>query len=68
MASWALPNPPKLPALETPADSAQARNWLAQFQTQSIPKELVELSFARSSGPGGQVLCAYPVRDGGLRR
>ncbi|KAI0090358.1 RF-1 domain-containing protein [Irpex rosettiformis] len=54
MSSWTLPNPPKLPALATPTDNAQARTWLSQFQTQTIPKDLVELSFARSSGPGGQ--------------
>lgn len=56
MASWTLPPPPKLPALTTSEDNAQARSWLSQFRTHTaIPKELVELSFARSSGPGGQV-------------
>ncbi|KAI0688421.1 RF-1 domain-containing protein [Cytidiella melzeri] len=54
MATWSLPDPPKLPHLHTPSDNAQARSWIAQFRTQAVPKELVELSFARSSGPGGQ--------------
>ncbi|KAI0806222.1 hypothetical protein BC629DRAFT_1590626 [Irpex lacteus] len=55
MASWTLPPPPKLLALATSEDNAQARSWLSQFRTHTaIPKELVELSFARSSGPGGQ--------------
>ncbi|EPQ54038.1 hypothetical protein GLOTRDRAFT_44314 [Gloeophyllum trabeum ATCC 11539] len=31
-----------------------ARQWLEQFKQQTIPRSMVELSFARSSGPGGQ--------------
>ncbi|KAI0342914.1 hypothetical protein BDW22DRAFT_1329928 [Trametopsis cervina] len=54
MSTWKLPNPPDLKSLQTPADNAQARSWVAQFKTHTIPKELVEMSFARSSGPGGQ--------------
>jgi len=31
-----------------------ARRWLAKFDPDTIPKRLCELSFSRSSGPGGQ--------------
>lgn len=51
----ALPLPPQLPSLETPADNQQARAWVARFKAESVPKDLVELTFSRSSGPGGQV-------------
>ncbi|KAL6298637.1 RF-1 domain-containing protein [Sparassis latifolia] len=50
----ALPIPPPLEALNTSADSAQARAWIAQFKVKEIPRSLVELAFSRSSGPGGQ--------------
>ncbi|KII92220.1 hypothetical protein PLICRDRAFT_50637 [Plicaturopsis crispa FD-325 SS-3] len=50
----ALSLPPALHALETPADTAQARAWLGVFKTENIPKDMVELTFSRSSGPGGQ--------------
>ncbi|KAF5378962.1 hypothetical protein D9757_009122 [Collybiopsis confluens] len=49
-----LPTPPKIPLLQGPADWAEARKWITQFKAESIPKNLVELSFSRSSGPGGQ--------------
>ncbi|KIK58102.1 hypothetical protein GYMLUDRAFT_171801 [Collybiopsis luxurians FD-317 M1] len=49
-----LPIPPNIAALEGPADWADARKWISQFEAESIPKTLVELSFSRSSGPGGQ--------------
>lgn len=55
-----LPTPPKLPSLQTPSDNAAARTWLAHFKTRSVPKEAVELSFARSSGPGGYVPISPP--------
>ncbi|KAF2150896.1 hypothetical protein K461DRAFT_184686 [Myriangium duriaei CBS 260.36] len=32
----------------------QARTWLAQFDAETIPKNICEFSFSRSSGPGGQ--------------
>lgn len=50
--------PQPLPAVAalTPEHEREARAWLSTFQTTaSIPKHLVELSFCRSSGPGGQV-------------
>ena len=47
--------PPQLPSLETPADNQQARAWIDRFKAESVPKDHVELTFSRSSGPGGQV-------------
>ncbi|KAL4263560.1 Prokaryotic-type class I peptide chain release factors domain-containing protein [Pleurotus pulmonarius] len=46
--------PPRLERLATTQDTSDAREWIAQFRNQQIPKNLVELSFSRSSGPGGQ--------------
>ncbi|KAH8100797.1 RF-1 domain-containing protein [Cristinia sonorae] len=47
--------PPNIPKLETPEDNATAREWIATFKTSiAIPRNDVELSFSRSSGPGGQ--------------
>jgi len=54
-----LPKPPKLSGLVTEEDNVDASAWVAQFGAAGkIPKELVELSFSRSSGPGGQA-CIY---------
>ena len=50
-----LPIPPALFSLETRADTAGAREWLNAFTNMTVPRNMVELSFARSSGPGGQV-------------
>lgn len=50
-----LPIPPALTALETPEDTDKARSWIAKFKDATIPRSHVELHFARSSGPGGQV-------------
>jgi len=49
-----LPIPPALFSLETKADTAGAREWLNAFRNVTVPRNLVDLSFARSSGPGGQ--------------
>ncbi|THU76236.1 hypothetical protein K435DRAFT_614892, partial [Dendrothele bispora CBS 962.96] len=49
-----LPVPPNIVSLETTEKHAQARSWATKFQTRNIPKKLVELTFSRSSGPGGQ--------------
>lgn len=49
-----LPIAPRISVLNTPEDISVARSWISSFKTQSIPKALVELSFSRSSGPGGQ--------------
>jgi len=56
-----LPIPPALLSLETKADTASAREWLDAFKVVTVPRNMVELSFARSSGPGGQV-CQSPLR------
>ncbi|KAL1601786.1 hypothetical protein SLS60_006701 [Paraconiothyrium brasiliense] len=37
-----------------PEDLQAARKWLAQLHAETIPKSIGELSFSRSSGPGGQ--------------
>ena len=50
-----LPVPPPLSALATSKDFSAARDWLKSFGGCSIPKEAVDMTFARSSGPGGQV-------------
>lgn len=54
-----LPKPPSLSELLTEEDNANASAWVTRFEGAAgkIPRELVELSFSRSSGPGGQV-CA----------
>jgi hypothetical protein len=36
-----------------------ARDWLAGFGPESIPKQICDLSFSRSSGPGGQNVNKY---------
>lgn len=37
----------------------QARAWVAQLHAETIPKTIGELSFSRSSGPGGQNVNKY---------
>ncbi|KAJ6596025.1 RF-1 domain-containing protein [Mycena sp. CBHHK59/15] len=49
-----IPTPPPLHALESSEEAVLARAWIAQFRALKIPKGSVELSFSRSSGPGGQ--------------
>ncbi|KAJ7470812.1 RF-1 domain-containing protein [Mycena latifolia] len=49
-----IPVPPRLAALESAEETALARAWVAKFRAVEIPKASVELSFSRSSGPGGQ--------------
>lgn len=54
-----LPQPPAIVFL-APEHEKEARAWLTSFRTAAtVPKHLVELSFSRSSGPGGQV--EYPI-------
>ncbi|KAA1467159.1 hypothetical protein DENSPDRAFT_228634 [Dentipellis sp. KUC8613] len=50
----ALPVPPSLRNLDTKDEVRAARDWLSMFKHHTIPKNLVEVTFARSSGPGGQ--------------
>lgn len=54
--SSSLPTPPNLSVLDTPEDTEKARTWISEFEGVSIPRNSVELQFARSSGPGGQVI------------
>ena len=49
------PTPPAIASLETQSDMNAARQWAEAFRRVSIPRETVELTFSRSSGPGGQV-------------
>ncbi|KZT71422.1 hypothetical protein DAEQUDRAFT_724404 [Daedalea quercina L-15889] len=49
-----LPPPPHLAKLENSSENAQAQAWIDKFKHEEIPKNIVELSFSRSSGPGGQ--------------
>lgn len=53
-----LPVPPSLDTLNTAEDNAEARSWIAAFKDKPIPKSLVNFTFSRSSGPGGQV-CVF---------
>lgn len=48
-----------LVATESEADQAAARKWLKDFGRNTIPKNLCEISFSRSSGPGGQNVNKY---------
>lgn len=41
--------------LNTDAHHAAAKQWVEGFKLEDIPKEALEVTFARSSGPGGQV-------------
>lgn len=50
-----LPQPPAFDFL-APEHEKEARAWLTSFRAVgTVHKHLVELSFSRSSGPGGQV-------------
>lgn len=50
-----LPIPPLTASLSCTEDQESAKVWLHSFEdAKSIPKNLVELTFSRSSGPGGQ--------------
>lgn len=50
-----LPAAPRIAELVTPEDTAEARSWVSKFKEETIPRGSVELTFSRSSGPGGQV-------------
>ncbi|TFK73296.1 hypothetical protein BDN72DRAFT_761986 [Pluteus cervinus] len=49
-----LPTPPRILSLESREDTEQAKAWIDKFKTATLPRGVVELSFSRSSGPGGQ--------------
>lgn len=55
-----IPKSPRLSELLTEGDNNIASAWIDEFKAvNKIPKELVEFSFSRSSGPGGQVSPAF---------
>lgn len=48
---------PSLGARQSPDDdneTIQARVWLSQLSSKTIPRHICEISFSRSGGPGGQ--------------
>ena len=49
-----LPHPPALHSLKDTTDFAAARQWVEAFRKIALQRDDVELTFARSSGPGGQ--------------
>ncbi|KAG2075468.1 hypothetical protein BDR04DRAFT_1005973 [Suillus decipiens] len=50
-----LPIPPLTASLSCAEDQENAKVWLRSFEdAKTVPKNLVELTFSRSSGPGGQ--------------
>lgn len=50
-----LPIPPSAASLSCAEDQERAKVWLRTFEdAKTVPKNLVELTFSRSSGPGGQ--------------
>lgn len=42
-------------------DVEECRHWLSQFDAKTFPRSLGELSYSRSSGPGGQNVNKYVV-------
>lgn len=40
-------------------DHREARTWLASFNPNTLPKHICEVTFSRSSGPGGQSVNKY---------
>lgn len=56
-----LPIPPSTASLSCAEDREGAKVWLRTFEdAKTVPRNLVELSFSRSSGPGGQVHSYHP--------
>lgn len=43
-----------LRSLSTDDDHRHARTWIDSFTLEDVPKEELDVSYARSSGPGGQ--------------
>jgi hypothetical protein len=61
-----LPIPPSTASLSRAEEQEGARVWLRSFgEAKTVPKNLVELTFSRSSGPGGQVR-SLPVLQCGV--
>ena len=40
---------------------AAARRWLANFDPETLPRSICDVSFSRSSGPGGQNVNKYAM-------
>jgi peptidyl-tRNA hydrolase ICT1 len=51
------------PADYSDEDLAAARKWLADLNPDTIPRSLSEITFSRSSGPGGQNVNKYASRE-----
>jgi hypothetical protein len=69
--AWANNQDPSrhLPAsLSTDSHHAAAKQWLEGFAIEDIPKNALEVTFARSSGPGGQVCLDIPLYYAGITR
>lgn len=47
------------PAAASEEDLAAARKWLQNLDPETIPKNICDVSFSRSSGPGGQNVNKY---------
>lgn len=63
-----LPAAPRIAALVTPEDTAEARSWVSKFKEETVPRGSVELTFSRSSGPGGQVSPYLPDHGNSILR
>lgn len=50
-----LPGPPQIKELKGHEESSAAKSWIAEFRKLDLPRDLVQWTFSRSSGPGGQV-------------
>jgi len=48
------PTAPQLSSLTSPEEINEAKAWISRFMSYRITRGSVELSFSRSSGPGGQ--------------
>ena len=42
------------PTFAEEEDEVAARKWLANYNPDTIPQKICDVSFSRSSGPGGQ--------------
>lgn len=54
IASFARPFSSKRSAENHDEDWPAAREWMAKLNPQTVPRSICEISFSRSSGPGGQ--------------
>ena len=49
----------RTPTETSEEDLASARKWLANLTSETIPRSIGEVTFSRSSGPGGQNVNKY---------